>query len=112
MKTEVSDHSQRNLRLTITEEKKMGLFSFLRGRKSTFTGTVQRTAHVMTASANGNAFFGVLLGEEWLRVYTNTLSLAESIAFLRSGDVVSIVVQGSFKEDGRTWYRLISVKPA
>ncbi|WP_312629575.1 phage tail protein [Scandinavium sp.] len=88
----------------------MGLFSFLRGRKNTFTGTVQRTASVMTASANGNAFFGILLGEEWLRVYTNTLSLAEAVAFLQPGDVVSIEVQGSFKEDQRTWYRLVSVK--
>ncbi len=88
----------------------MELFSFLRGRKSTFTGTVQRTAHVMTASANGNAFYGVLLGAEWLRVYTNSLSLAEAVAFLQPGDVVRIDVQGSFKEERRTWYRLVSVK--
>ncbi len=90
----------------------MELFSFMRGRKSIFTGTVQRTAHVMTASSNGIAFFGVLFqeGDGWLRVYTNDLTLAESIAFLQTDEVVSIEVRGSFKEEQRTWHRLVSVK--
>ncbi|MFU0872717.1 hypothetical protein [Kluyvera sichuanensis] len=89
----------------------MKLFSFLKGRKNTFTGTVHRTAHVMTASSNGTAFFGVLFREqkEWVRVYTNDLSLAESIAFLPPDEVVSIDVQGSFREGKQTWHRLTRV---
>ncbi len=91
----------------------MGLLSALRGKKIIFSGTVKRTAHVMTSSSNGNAFFGVLFQEheEWVRVYTNDLCLAESVAFLLPGQVVSIDVRGSFRE-GRhrqTWHRLESV---
>jgi len=42
-----------------------------------------RTAHVMTRSSNGIAFFGVMFRgqDEWLRVYTKDLTLAEHIAF-------------------------------
>lgn len=89
----------------------MKLFSFLKGRKNTFAGTVQRSAHVMTASSNGTAFFGVLFREqkEWVRVYTNDLSLAESIAFLPPDEIVCIDVQGSFREGKQTWHRLIKV---
>lgn len=88
----------------------MGFLSRLRGPKSTFQGTVQRTAHVMTSSSNGTAFFGVLLQEQeaWVRVYTTDLSLAETIAFLLPGQVVRIDVRGSFTEgkNRQMWHRL------
>jgi len=89
----------------------MGLFSFLRGRKNVFTETVQRTAHVMTSSSNGTAFFGVLFRgqDEWMRVYTNELPLAEHIAFMLPDEVVRIETQGTFKEDQSVWHRLVRV---
>mgnify|MGYP004716897669 CR=1 FL=1 len=91
----------------------MGFLSRLRGKKSTFTGTVARTAPVMTSSSNGTAFFGVRFREqkEWLRVYTNDLALAEDIAFLAPGEAVRIDVRGSFRAEKsqQTWYRLESV---
>lgn len=91
----------------------MGFLSRLRSKKSSFSGTVERTAHVMTSSSNGTAFFGVRFRgqEEWIRVYTNDLSLAEAVAFLLPDQVVRIDVRGSFSE-GRhrqTWHRLESV---
>lgn len=64
----------------------------------------------MTSSSNGTAFFGVLFREqkEWVRVYTNDLSLAEAVAFLLPDQVVSIDVRGSFSEGSQrqTWHRL------
>lgn len=54
----------------ITETR--GLSDLILGSTNTLTGTVQRTALVMTSSSNGNAFYGVLFneGDEWIRVYT------------------------------------------
>lgn len=89
----------------------MNPFSFLKGRKKTYTGTVRRTAPVMTAASNGTAFFGVLFhGEpDWLRVYTNDLGLASAVAFLLPDEEVSLEVQGRFRQDQHTWYRLVRV---
>lgn len=92
----------------------MGLLDLISGRKSTFTGTVQRTAHVMTSSSDGSAYFGVLFCEEdeWIRVYTNDLTLAASISFLLPGEVASIEVKKGFTEENITWFRLLSVRAA
>lgn len=89
----------------------MNLFSFLKGRKKTYSGTVRRTAAVMTAASNGTAFFGVLFhGEpEWLRVYTSDLGLASAVAFLLPDEEVSLEVQGRFRQGRHTWYRLVRV---
>jgi hypothetical protein len=91
----------------------MKLFSYLRGRKNTFTGTARHTTQVMTASSYGTAFFGVHFREQkaWVRIYTNDISLAESITFQPPDEVVSIDFQESIKEGQQTWHRLLRAKP-
>lgn len=90
----------------------MGLSDFLSGSKSTYTGTVQCTAHVMSSSSNGTAFFGIRFNErdEWIRVHTNDLTLAASVAFLMPGEVVSIETRGKFKEKDNVWHGLVRVR--
>ncbi|AXU98060.1 hypothetical protein CI789_22935 (plasmid) [Erwinia persicina] len=78
--------------------------------KSTFSGTIKQTAHVMTSSSEV-IFFGVLFREEgeWLRVATDDITLAESIAFLQPGDNVRIEVKGMTVQVTSRYHRLVSV---
>ena len=80
------------------------------GRKSTFTGTIKQTAHVMTSTSEV-IFFGVLFTEEdgWLRVATDNITLAESVAFLQPGDNVQLTVQGSIMQVKSSYHRLVRV---
>jgi hypothetical protein len=80
------------------------------GRKNTFTGTIKQTAHVMTSTSEV-IFFGVLFNEEdgWLRVATDNIMLAESVAFLQPGDSVKIAVQGSILQVKSSYHRLVRV---
>jgi len=79
-------------------------------RKSTFTGTIKQTAHVMTSTSEV-IFFGVLFNEEdgWLRVATDNITLAESVAFLQPGDSVQLAVQGSILQVKSIYHRLVRV---
>jgi len=79
-------------------------------RKSTFTGTIKQTAHVMTSTSEV-IFFGVLFNEEdgWLRVATDNITLAESVAFLQPGDSVQLAVQGSILQVKSSYHRLVRV---
>ncbi|MES4615522.1 hypothetical protein ACT3RR_22905 [Ewingella sp. AOP8-B2-18] len=88
----------------------MGLLSMTTGMKSMFTGTIKRTAHVMTSTSEV-IFFGVLFSEDdgWLRVATDDIRLAEIIAFLQPGDCVRIAVQGNIVQVKSCYHRLIGV---
>lgn len=79
-------------------------------KKSTFTGTIKQTAHVMTSTAEV-IFFGVLFSAEnvWLRVATDNITLAESVAFLQPGDNVQLTVQGSILQVKSSYHRLVRV---
>ncbi|KFX11061.1 hypothetical protein KCQ_05241 [Pectobacterium atrosepticum ICMP 1526] len=78
---------------------------------NTFKGTVLHTAHVMT-SISEVVFFGVLFSEqdEWFRVATDDIRLAESLAFLQPGDRVQLGVKGTIVQVSRTYHRLVSVE--
>ncbi len=80
------------------------------GRKSTFTGTIKQTAHVMTSTSEV-IFLGVLFNEEdeWLRVATDNITLAENVAFLQPGDNVQLAVQGSILQVKSSYHRLVRV---
>jgi len=80
------------------------------GKKSTFTGTIKQTAHVMTSTSEV-IFLGVLFHEEdgWLRVATDNITLAESVAFLQPGDNVQLSVQGSILQVKSSYHRLVRV---
>lgn len=56
-------------------------------------------------------FLGVLFREEgeWLRVATDDITLAESIAFLQPGDSVRIAVKGSIVQVKSRYHQLVSV---
>jgi len=56
-------------------------------------------------------FFGVLFNEEdgWLRVATDNITLAESVAFLQPGDSVQLAVQGSILQVKSCYHRLVRV---
>ncbi|MEL7630908.1 hypothetical protein AAGW04_18195 [Pectobacterium aroidearum] len=95
----------------------MGVISKTLGRMTgvttLFEGTITRTAHVMT-SVSEVIFFGVRFSEreEWIRVATADMTLAERIAFLQSGDRVRIKVQGKIVQ-GRSrsqYHQLVSVE--
>lgn len=79
-------------------------------KKISFTGTIKQTAHVMTSSSEV-IFYGVLFSEEgeWLRVATDDIALAESIAFLQQGDSVRIRVKGMIVQVRSEYHRLVSV---
>ncbi|TNV16074.1 hypothetical protein FH968_19725 [Buttiauxella sp. B2] len=80
------------------------------GNKRTFTGTIKQTAHVMTSTSEV-IFFGVLFNEEdgWLRIATNNITLAESVAFLQPGGNVQLTVQGSILQVKSSYHRLVRV---
>lgn len=88
----------------------MGVPSMMTDKKSTFTGTIKQTAHVMTSTSEV-IFFGVLFMEEegWLRVATDDITLAESIAFLQPGHSVRIEVKGSITQVKSHYHRLVRV---
>ena len=54
-------------------------------------------------------FFGVLFSAEdgWLRVATDNITLAESVAFLQPGDNVQLTVQGSIMQVKTSYHRLV-----
>ncbi|TPG56792.1 hypothetical protein [Ewingella americana] len=56
-------------------------------------------------------FLGVLFNEEdeWLRVATDNITLAENVAFLQPGDNVQLAVQGSILQVKSSYHRLVRV---
>lgn len=85
--------------------------SRMTGVTTLFEGTIIRTAHVMT-SVSEVIFFGVRLSEreEWIRVATADITLAERIAFLQSGERVRIKVQGKIVQVKSHYHQLVSVE--
>jgi len=80
------------------------------GPQTPFTGTIKQTAHVMTSTSEV-IFFGVLFSaeNEWLRVATDNITLAESVAFLQPGDNVQLTVQGNILQVKSSYHRLVKV---
>ncbi|MBN3262924.1 hypothetical protein [Pectobacterium brasiliense] len=83
------------------------------GVQIVFEGTIIRTAHVMT-SVTEVVFFGVLFSEkdEWIRVATADITLAERIAFLQPEEHVRLRVQGKIVQGSSNYHQLVSVSMA